>query len=300
VLPGNIRYINLIGFFWGGKPTEEAYANAATFLKSGNAAVIDLRQNGGGSPDAVQHLISYFLEPNRPIVTFYMGANKVDHLSSLPSLPAERMVGKPLYVLTSGHTASAAEEFTGHVAGFKLGEIIGENTAGAGFRNEFFPVAGGYVMSVSIGRAVLASTGKDWEGVGIAPTTKVDADKALDVAQVHALRRIASSASDREKPMLLGQAALLEAKVNAVTPALAVERYAGSYEGDRSVTLDGGTLSYQRAGSPKVALIPLGGNEFGFTEDPGSRFRFTVSGNDVTALRLIRGNGSTVDAARMQ
>ena len=48
------------------------------------------------------------------------------------------MVGKPLYVLTSGGTASAAEEFIGHVAGYKLGELIGENTAGAGFRNEFF------------------------------------------------------------------------------------------------------------------------------------------------------------------
>ena len=50
------------------------------------------------------------------------------------------MVGKPLYVLTSGGTASAAEEFTGHVAGYKLGELIGENTAGAGFRNEFYPL----------------------------------------------------------------------------------------------------------------------------------------------------------------
>ena len=69
------------------------------------------------------------------------------------------------------------------------------------------------MISVSVGRAVLASTGKDWEGVGIAPTTKVDADKALDVAQVHALRRIAATAPADDKRRLEVQAALLDAKV---------------------------------------------------------------------------------------
>jgi len=299
VLPGNIRYIDLMGFFWGGTKTAEAYDNAARFLRDGDAAVIDLRHNGGGSPDAVQYLISHFVEPNRPIVTFYMGADQTDRRSSLASLPV-RLVGKPLYVLTSGMTASAAEEFVGHVAGFKLGEVIGENTAGAGFRNRFFPVAGGYVISVSVGRAVLASTGKDWEGVGIAPTTKVDADKALDVAQVHALRRIAALAPADENRRLEAQAALLDAKVNPPATALPAERYAGKYDGDRSVTIEAGTLNYQRAGGPKVALIALGGSEFGINEDPTTRISFDTNGPNVTALKLIRGDGSTVDAPRAQ
>lgn len=298
VLPGNIRYIDLRGFFWGGQ-TAEAYDNAMRFLKEGDAAIIDLRNNGGGSPQAVQYLVSHFLEPNRPIVTFYMGPDKVDHLSSLASLPAGRLVGKPLYLLTSGMTASAAEEFTGHVAGFKLGEVIGENTAGAGFRNAFFPVSGGYVISVSTGRAVLASSGRDWEGVGIAPTTKVEADNALEVAQAHALRRIASMASGDEKRMLESRAMLLEAKLKPITTALPVERYAGHYDGGRSVRINAGTLSYQRVGGPSVALIAVGANEFGFSEDPLSRISFMISGGSVTALKLVRGDGSSVDAPRM-
>jgi C-terminal processing protease CtpA/Prc len=61
VLPGNVRYIDVIGFFWGGKKTAEVYDSAARFLRDGDAAVIDLRHNGGGSPDAVQYLISHFL-----------------------------------------------------------------------------------------------------------------------------------------------------------------------------------------------------------------------------------------------
>jgi hypothetical protein len=299
VLPGNIRYMNLTGFFWGGKATAEAYDNAIRFLKDGDAAIIDLRHNGGGSPDAVQYLVSHFLEPNRPIVTFYMGANKVDRLSSLASLPAGRLVGKPLYVLTSGMTASAAEEFTGHIAGFKLGEVIGETTAGAGFRNEFFPIAGGYAISVSVGRAVLASTGKDWEGVGIAPTTKIAADKALDVAQVHALRRLASSASGDEQRLLEAQAVVLNAKVNPIAPALPLESYAGTY-GERSVTVEGGALRYQRQGGPRHPMIAVGANEFSFDDDPTARIRFTVAGSNVTALELIRGDGSKVDAQRTQ
>ena len=297
VLPGNVRYMDLKGFFWGGQ-TAQAYDNAMAFLKGGDAAIIDLRYNGGGSPESVQYLISHFLEPNRPIVTFYMGADKVEHFSSLASLPGGRLVGKPLYVLTSGMTASAAEEFTGHVAGFHLGEIIGENTAGAGFRNEFFPVAGGYVISVSIGRAVLASTGKDWEGVGIAPTTKADVDKALEVAQVHALQKLAAAATGNDKRMLESNAALISAKLDPIATALPIARYAGSYDGGRSVTIDGGTLSYQRSGGPKVALIPVSANEFAINEDPMTRFSFAVSNGSVTGLKLIRGDGSTVEAAR--
>ena len=300
VLPGNVRYMELMGFFWGGAKTAEAYDNAMRFLKDGDAAVIDLRRNGGGSPQAVRYLISHFLGPKRPIVTFYMGANKVDRFSSLASLPAGRLVGKPLYVLTSGMTASAAEEFAGHVAGFKVGEVIGENTMGAGFRNEFFPVSGGYVISVSVGRAVLASTGKDWEGVGITPTTKVGSDKALDVAQAHALRRIASNAPADEKPRLAAQAALFEARANPIQTALPTERYAGQYDGERAVSLENGSLSYQRRGGPKVTLIALGPDEFGFAEDPMSRIRFAVSGSSVTGLSIVRGDGSKVDAARTQ
>jgi Peptidase family S41/N-terminal domain of Peptidase_S41 in eukaryotic IRBP len=299
VLPGNVRYMNLVGFFWGGPKTAEAYDNAMRFLQDGDAAIIDLRENGGGSPEAVQYLVSHFLEPNKPIVTFYMGANKVDKLSSLASLPSGRLVGKPLYVLTSGGTASAAEEFTGHVAGFKLGEVIGEDTAGAGFRNEFFPVAGGYVISVSVGRAVLASTGKDWEGVGIAPTTRIEPDKALDLAQVHALRRLAETASPDDKRSLSGRAALLEAKLNPIATALPLQRYAGIY-GERSVTMDGPGLVYQRKGGPKVPIIAVAANEFSFNEDPGARIRFTVSGNDVTALELVRSDGTKVEAQRTQ
>ncbi|QNP47072.1 hypothetical protein H9L14_05175 [Sphingomonas sediminicola] len=200
-------------------------------------------------------------------------------------------------MLTGGRSASAAEEFIGHVNGFKLGELVGENTAGAGYRNEFFPVAGGYVISVSVGRAVLASTGKDWEKVGIAPTIKASQDNALEVAQVNALRKLAAKAAGPDKTMLEGSAQVLEAQLTPVSTALPLPQYVGVY-GVRHITNDDGALIFQREGGPKGKLVAVGPNEFAFAEDPMQRVKFKVAGNNATELELIRGDGSRVVAAR--
>jgi hypothetical protein len=297
LLPANIRYIEYNGFVWAGPSTAQAIDNAMRFLREGDAAIIDLRNNGGGSPEAVQYMISHFLPPNRKIVTFHMGNHPANSLSSLATLPAGRMVGKPLYVLTSGMSASAAEEFIGHVAGFKLGEVIGENSAGAGFRNTFFPVPGGFVISVSVGRAVLASTGKDWEGVGIAPTTKVTADQALDVAEAHALRHILATAPARQKPELEALVKVLEAKTNPVATALPLTAYAGTF-GERSVTLENGKLTFQRNGAPKHIIIPIAPNQFAFEDEPYEQITYSVTGNTATSFELVRADGSRVIANR--
>ena len=297
LLPGNVRYVNLQGFMWVGPKSAEAYDTAMRFLRDGDAAIIDLRQNGGGSPQAVQYLVSHFMEPNRPLVTFHMGASQVDRLATLPTLPVGRMVGKPLYVLTSGRSASAAEEFTGHVAGFGLGELIGATTAGAGFRNQFFPLPGGYLISVSVGRAVLASTGKDWEGVGIAPTTAVDPEKALEVAQIRALRRLAAGAPPREKAAYDATAAMLAAQVEPIATALPLAAYVGSF-GERKVWVEGGRLVLQREGGPKLVMIPVGPNLFAFEADPLTRVEYKVAGNEATGFELLRSDGSRVAAQR--
>ncbi len=207
------------------------------------------------------------------------------------------MVGKPLYVLTSGRSASAAEEFAGHIAGYKLGELIGATTAGAGFRNQFFPLPGGYLISISVGRAVLASTGADWEGVGIAPTTAVDPEKALLVAQAHALRRLASTAPALEKANYEATAALLAAQVDPVATALPLAAYAGNF-GELKVSFENGRLAFQRDGGPRLAMVPIGPNLFAFENDAMTRVEFKVAGNSATGFELLRGDGSKVEAVR--
>lgn len=297
LLPGNVRYLDTEGFIWAGEASAEAYANAMRFLAGGDAVIIDMRHNGGGSPDAVRYMISHFLSAGKPLVTFYMGSATPDRFSTLDKLEAPRMVGKPLYVLTSRHTASAAEEFSGHVAGFKLGELVGETTAGAGFRNSFFALPGGFVVSVSVGRAVLASTGKDWEGVGIVPTDRVDADKALSVAQIHALRRLAPSAGPARKAALEATAALLSAQIDPVKTALPLTAYAGTF-GERTIAVDGGNLVFSRDDTPRRTLVAIGPNRFVFEDNPGTRLDFEVSGTAVTGFEIVRDDGSRATAKR--
>ncbi|HEY0114718.1 MAG TPA: S41 family peptidase, partial [Allosphingosinicella sp.] len=261
------------------------------FLKEGDAVIIDLRRNGGGSPQAVQHMISHFMEAERPLVTFYMnGEPSPDRLSTLRDLPVGRFVGKPLYVLVSGSTASAAEEFAGHVAGYRLGELVGENTAGAGFRNEVLPINGGFLFSVSVGRAVLASTGKDWEAVGHAPTIAVPVGNALDAAHAHALRRIAAAAPAGDRARFEALADSLAARSERRAAALPFAAYAGAY-GERTISVEGDRLFYQRATRPREPLIALGGNRFMFESDPTTVVEFMPSGTRVTAITVGTAGG---------
>ena len=284
ILPGNIRYVDYRGFDWMGAESAAALDHALAFLSGGDAIIIDLRRNGGGSPQAVQHLVSHFMEAGRPLVTFYMnGEASPDQVQTLAQTTVPRMVGKPLYVLTSGGSASAAEEFVGHVGGYRLGELVGERTAGAGFRNTIVPIPGGFFLSVSVGRAVLASTGRDWEATGLEPTIPVPVETALDVAQAHALRRLAASAQGPRRADLEGLAQGLEAVARPGTPGAAMAAYAGTY-GERAIVLEDGKLYYRLATRPRRQLVSLGGHDFTFADDPGQRVRFRVADGRATAF----------------
>lgn len=284
VLPGNVRYMNYDGFIWMGPESAAALDMAMRFLSGGDAVIIDLRRNGGGSPLAVQYFISHFLPAGRPLVTFYMnGSPSPDRLETLADLPAGRMVGKPLYVLISGGTASAAEEFTGHVGGYRLGELIGENTAGAGFRNDLVPIQGRFVLSVSVGRAVLASTGRDWEAVGLAPTVPTPIAGALNAAHALALRRLAANAAGPDRARLERMAEGVAAHAEHRTPALPLAAYAGAY-GTHVMSIAEGKLWMRLGTRAPLALIPLGGNLFALEEAPGARLSFEASGTSATAL----------------
>lgn len=298
LLPGNIRYLDYRGFDWIGDESRAALDTALRFLSGGDAIIIDLRRNGGGSPAAVQHLVSHFMEPDRPLVTFFMnGEATPDRLSTLRELSVPRMIGKPLYVLISRNTGSAAEEFTGHVGGYRLGELVGQNTGGAGFRNDLVPIPGGFVLSVSVGRAVLASTGKDWEAVGHAPTIASEVDSALDVAQSHALRRLASAATGGARARLEAAAAVAEARARPVATALPLAGYAGRF-GERTILVENGRLALKRGDGPRLALVAIGPNRFAVEADPATQVEFAVTGASASRLEVVRPDGSRDAAAR--
>lgn len=279
LLPGNVRYMELASFEAAGPESEAAHEAAMKFLSGGDAVIIDLRNTPGGNPAAVRYIASHFFEPGKHLITFKAAGMPDGIGESLPDIP-NRMVGKPLYVLISVGSASAAEEFVGHIAGFKVGEIVGETTAGAAFRNQWFEVPGGFALSVSVGRPILASTGKDWERVGIAPTIPAPVLRALEVAHVHALRKLAAARPERQA-RLQGIAEGVAATVEAHKPALPLSAYAGRYSG-ASIDLEEGLLYYRREGRPPFLMVPLGGNLFTLRNEPGVRITFAAHGSVVS------------------
>jgi hypothetical protein len=285
VLPGNVRYMDYTDFEFIGEESEAALANAMRFLAGGEGIIIDLRRNRGGHHPSVRYLISHFLDAGRPLATFMRNGQVEGRSETVAELPAGRLVGKPLYVLTGNGTGSAAEEFVGHVAGYRLGDIVGESTGGAAYRNELVPMAGGLVFSVSTGRTVLAATGGDWEGVGIAPTIRAPVRNALYVAHAAALRRRAAQADGPERARLEGMADAIMARAERRTPALPLSAYVGRY-GDWTVSEEQGRLAIRRGNLEPLALVPLGGNRFTYEDQPSGLMTFFVSGTAVSALEL--------------
>lgn len=295
VLPGNIRVMTYNGFIWTGPESAKALDQAMAFLKGGDAAIIDLRANGGGSPDAVRHIASYFVPPNTLLVTFHMRSDPPTTSSTGPTAPAAGVwpKDKPVYVLTSGRTASAAEEFSSHVAGFKFATLVGETTAGAGYRNEIVPVEGGFLLSVSVGRPELPDGRGDWEAKGVAPDVAVPVDQALSKALQLAYAKLGATAPANRKADYEWMAAAQGAQVSPAPLARPAEAYAGRF-GVRVVSVDGAKLLYRRDGGVSSTLLPLGPDLFALDANPLQHVRFVVEGGVVTGFELLDVSGGAV------
>ena len=288
VLPGNVRYMDYAGFMWGTPAAEAAVTNAMEFLQGGSAVIIDLRRNGGGSEQAVADLTSWFLPAGTPLMQFRTREGAVD--TSETTAKPFSLSDRPVYVLTSKQSFSAAEEFAAHVSAFDFATLVGENTGGGGFNNEFFPLPGGHVLLVSTGEAIQLKSGKGWERVGIAPAIAVPQDRALVRAQAEALSTLANGASAGEKPVLERIAAVFRAEAEPVPAARALADYTGGF-GPLKVTLVGDHLVADTPMGPS-RLVGLGGDEFAPEAQPAMRVRFAVEGGAVSAVELVTGNGT--------
>ena len=291
ILPGNLRYVDMSGFVWNGDVTKQAVADVARFLSGGDAVIVDLRHNPGGDQRAVQAFVSYFMPAdNRLLMTFTGLGSPVKETRVLGNLPAPRMVAKPLYVLTSDGTASAAEEFAYHVKLFKLGTLVGVTTAGAGNNDPLYPIAPSFVFSLPAGRPVHPVSGTNWDGVGIAPDVETSTADALDQAQLLALQRLAS------RPGVNSQSyewaiSSIEAKLHPTTPdPAALADYAGRY-GIRKITLENGHLFQHREGRPPVMLIPLAADVFVYANNDQIRARFHRTGGKISSYDMITSDG---------
>jgi hypothetical protein len=196
-LAGNVGYLDLRYFAASGDARDTA-ARAMSQLVGSAAVVIDLRFNGGGSPDMVRFVCSYFFD-EKPVhlnSLYWRPADRTDEFWTLRDLPGERMPDVDLYILTSQCTFSGAEEFTYNMKNLKRATIVGEITGGGAHPVNSMPVNDQIVITVPVGRAINPITKTNWEGVGVQPDISVPAPKALSEAHFLALKKVLQHTSD--------------------------------------------------------------------------------------------------------
>lgn len=267
-LSGNIGYVKFNMFADTEHAGETAIA-AMRFITHCDAVIIDLRDNGGGSPSMVQLVSSYFLEEPTHLNSFYIRkGDKMQQFWSYNYVDGERMVDVPLYILTSRRTFSAAEEFTYNMKNLERATIVGETTMGGAHPTKTYIFTDLKVtMSCPFGRAINPISGTNWEGIGIEPHIKAARDKALDVARLEAMKALAEKMDDKQRKQGLEFAIKrLEAmREPADVDAELLKIYAGVY-GPRRITVENDELYYQREGRPKYKLIPVSESLFCFEE----------------------------------
>jgi C-terminal processing protease CtpA/Prc len=184
LLPGDISYIDLRSF---GHPeiVSAAYDAAISLVAGTRALVLDLRGNHGGEPDGVAYLLSHFFAEGdaRHLNDIYYSADKSTHqFWTIPSA-MPRFTG-PIYVLTSRHTGSAAEECAYDLQTQKRATLVGETTVGAANPGGWIPLVHGFMAFIPMARAINPITKANWEHVGVKPDVAVSAASAMKVAYV--------------------------------------------------------------------------------------------------------------------
>lgn len=298
-LDGNLGYIEVTSFSRGEEAAAAIDAAMAT-LTYVDAMIIDLRHNGGGS-EMTHYLMSYF-QPDGAVQTWNYTRMMGDTMKnySRPVNGAKRL-DIPVYILTSGRTASAAEAFAHTLQSAGRARTVGTATSGAGYNNMTFPLTDETAISISIGAAFYPTTGKRWEGTGVLPDISVPERQALDVARIDALKTLAARETDPARKQALEWAAeAAEAELHPVRiDARTLARYAGTY-GTRIVTAEGGQLLYQRrADRPGDALTAITETVFAPSAETRVEFVRDASGA-VTALRTRTAAGDVQTFGRTQ
>jgi hypothetical protein len=199
ILEGNVGLLDLRAFAAVEVPgVQEAVAEAMDALSGTDALVIDLRRNLGGESSMVQLVASYLSGP-RPVQLssiYWRPQDRTEESWTLRDLPGARYgPERPVYILTSSRTFSAAEALAYDLKHLRRATLVGETTAGGAHPARLEPVSRNIAVRIPAGRAINPVTGTNWEGTGVEPDIQVDASAALPVAHRAALRSLLATAS---------------------------------------------------------------------------------------------------------
>jgi hypothetical protein len=179
-----IGYLDLSGF---APPFVVAgkFAQAMDQLADTDGLIVDLRHNGGGGPDSVALLVSYFVDGRTRLNDLWDRDTGVTTKQwTVDQLDGKRYGGKkPVLILAGPGTMSAGEDFAYTMQALKRATVIGERTWGGAHPTRGFRLNDHFFVGVPFARSVSPITHTNWEGVGVVPDIVAKPDQALAMAQ---------------------------------------------------------------------------------------------------------------------
>jgi C-terminal processing protease CtpA/Prc len=161
------------------------YASALDKLSDTDALIIDVRNNGGGVPESVALLISYFVDrPTRLNDIWSRDSGRTTQTWTEGALDGKRYgAQKPVVILAGPGTASAGEDFTYTMQALKRATVIGERTWGGAHPMALYRLGDHFFAAIPHSRTISPITRSNWEGSGVIPDVAAPPANALAVAK---------------------------------------------------------------------------------------------------------------------
>lgn len=164
----NVGYVRITAFYEN-TPTQFKNTISSLLDKGVNGIVFDVRNNTGGSPKAVQDILSQVM-PLGAYGTMTDTKGKETKLSTKVS----QAISVPTVTLINGSTAGEAEFFAGVLQEAGLTTVLGQTSEGKAKYQQYFVLEQSYsALKLTVGEYGLMKGGS-WEGKGIEPSQKVE------------------------------------------------------------------------------------------------------------------------------
>jgi retinol-binding protein 3 len=301
ILPGNIGYLPFDLFVEDIEAAKPTITAALKFLMNTTALIIDLRENMGGSPEMVSQLESYFFREKTHMNDLINRTNKDTTFFFADPVKSDSLnLSMPVYILTSQHTFSGAEDFSYAMQTAKRAIVVGEITGGGAHPQMPSAVGQGFVVFIPFARSINPITQTDWEGKGVLPDVKATANEAFIKAQELIFRNRLLKATDQKEKnkylyyinSLLVNDVIKQPALNKLLP------FAGTY-GGLKIYLDKNKLycKNDNNGGAVSELKHLSNNLFVLDKDAQIEF-IKDSKGQCSTIKIFVNDGSVFEEKR--